>query len=89
MLPECRDILKRGTKQRNAHFFFGRFKKKRNNIEATDSNRTLPKPAKKGQWDSKKSSLLSKLNPERFHLYLKGKENYMVIYIKLYHILVQ
>lgn len=30
----------------------------------------LPKPAKNAQFDSKKSSLLSRVTPEKFHLYL-------------------
>ena len=30
----------------------------------------VPKPAKNAQLDSKKSSLLSRGTPERFHLYL-------------------
>lgn len=33
----------------------------------------VPKPRKNAQLDSKKSSLLSKLNPDRFHLYLGKK----------------
>lgn len=42
--------------------------------EATHRWISIPNPEKKAQFDSKKSSLLFKLTPKKFHLYLQDKE---------------